>query len=442
MRRTKTYSIVLAVIALFLSACQPREEKVSENSNTVESTGKITAKQINSENNRVTNAECQCSCPPAATPACNKPATQAAAKSSVENAPSFDPLVPTKWSAIDLTVYTVAESWPAWLQSCSALQDNSDWAAVCQKTKSLNNAYAGKPPKKLIQSFFVNNFNLFAVNNQQGDQGLTTGYYQPLLKGSRQQSVNYPFPLYSTPSDLVTVSLAAQFPSLEHQRVRGRLQGQKLIPYYTRADIDLPLSPIQNNALLYLNNEIDLFFLHIQGSGMVELDTGERIQVGYDNHNGHPYHSIGRVLIRRGDLAASQASMAGIKRWAKEHPNQLRALLNENPSYVFFRELPKGLPGPLGSLGVPLHAEQAIAVDKRYIPLGAPVLLSTTYPNSARKLNKLMMAQDTGGAIKGPVRADFYWGAGDQAGAKAGAMKQKSKMWVLLPKTIKQPNDN
>ena len=150
--------------------------------------------------------------------------------------------------------------------------------------------------------------------------------------------------------------------------------------------------------------------------------------------SGYTYRSIGRELIDRGELTASEASMQGIKQWARNNPTRLRELLNANPSYVFFRELPAGLPGPLGALGVPLTAERSVAVDPRYIPLGAPVFLATTYPNSSTPLNRLMLAQDTGGAIKGGVRADFYWGAGDVAGQRAGAMKQPGKIWVLLPK--------
>src|SRR5690606_20396836 len=144
--------------------------------------------------------------------------------------------------------------------------------------------------------------------------------------------------------------------------------------------------------------------------------------------------SIGRVLIEQGELSRDKASMQGIKDWARNNPHKLRELLYSNPSYVFFRELPAGLPGPLGALGVPITSERSVAVDPRHIPLGAPVFLATTYPNSSKPLNRLMMAQDTGGAIKGGVRADFFWGAGNQAGKKAGAMKQQGRIWVLLPK--------
>jgi membrane-bound lytic murein transglycosylase A len=157
------------------------------------------------------------------------------------------------------------------------------------------------------------------------------------------------------------------------------------------------------------------------------------MHVGYADQNGQAYNSIGRVLVERGELTLDQASMQGIKNWAKNNPTKLRDLLNANPSYVFFRELPSGLSGPLGALGVPLTAERSVAIDPKYIPLGAPLLLSTTEPNSTKLLNRMMVAQDTGGAIKGGVRADFFWGAGDAAGKQAGSMKQSGKIWVLLP---------
>ncbi|MBC7697219.1 MAG: MltA domain-containing protein, partial [Bacteroidia bacterium] len=207
-------------------------------------------------------------------------------------------------------------------------------------------------------------------------------------------------------------------------------------PYYTRADIEMDASPIKGREFIYIDDIIDVFFLQIQGSGLVQLDSGEQVHVGYADQNGQTYNSIGRLLIERGELTLATASMQGIKNWARNNPTKLKDLLNSNPSYVFFRELPAGLPGPLGALGVPILAERTVAIDAKFVPLGAPVFLSTTEPNSAKPLKRLMMAQDTGGAIKGGVRADFFWGSGFDAGAKAGAMKQSGKIWVLLPKNF------
>jgi membrane-bound lytic murein transglycosylase A len=173
--------------------------------------------------------------------------------------------------------------------------------------------------------------------------------------------------------------------------------------------------------------------MQIQGSGRVKLDGKETIALGYADQNGYPYRSVGRLLVDRGDLPLEKASMQGIKAWAKQNPDKLQELLNYNASYVFFREMPRGLPGPVGALGVPLTARRSIAVDARYVPLGAPVFLATTMPNAHQPLNRLMVAQDTGGAIRGPVRADFFWGFGEEAATLAGRMRQSGKMWVLLP---------
>lgn len=382
---------------------------------------------------------CICQCDQAKKPA---PITKADTKKEtpidIHQDTNLSRLTPASWHSIQwYSQQQLTKAWPAWLQSCRILKKDNKWKSVCKAANTLNNQYSSQPSNQAIQRYFFNHFNLFKLSNEKGtSSGLVTGYYQPVLKGSYTRSAQYQYPIFHTPSDLIEVSLADQYPALRHKRVRGRLNNGKLTPYYSRAEIETPHSPIAQSAFLYLDNLIDVFFLHIQGSGVVALDSGDVIQVGYANHNGHPYRSIGKILIQRGDLKASQASMKGIKQWARQHPQQVRALLNQNPSFVFFRTLPKGLPGPLGALGAPLLPEQAIAVDKRYVPLGAPVFLSTTYPNSPRPLKKLVMAQDTGGAIKGSVRADFYWGAGLKAGAKAGAMKQQGQMWVLLPKSF------
>jgi membrane-bound lytic murein transglycosylase A len=166
----------------------------------------------------------------------------------------------------------------------------------------------------------------------------------------------------------------------------------------------------------------------------VQLDNGETMRIGYADQNGHPYRSIGKWLVDNGELTLDKASMQGIKDWGRRNPQRLPELLNANPSYVFFRELPNHLPGPLGALGVPLTEERSIAIDPRGMPLGAPVWLATTRPYSSLIMNRLMLAQDTGGAIRGNVRADFFWGFGDEAGRQAGAMKQRGRMWVLLPR--------
>ena len=329
----------------------------------------------------------------------------------------------------------LALAWPAWLQSCAALKTKQPWQAVCAVAEALS-----APTSEAIQAYLQQYFTVYRTTNADGsDTGLITGYYEPLLKGSRSKTNTYRYPLYAKPDDLVTIELASLYPELANKRVRGRLTGSKVVPYYNRGEIDVDQSPLQGKELLWVDDAIDAFFLQIQGSGLIQLDSGEKVHVGYADQNGQAYQSIGRLLIDRGELTADKASMQGIKNWARNNLDKLRDLLNSNPSYVFFRELPAGLPGPIGALGVPILAERVVAVDQRYVPLGAPIFVATTYPNSSKPLNRLMMAQDTGGAIKGGVRADFFWGAGNEAGRQAGAMKQKGRIWILLPKDFVLP---
>ncbi|MDP1595466.1 MAG: murein transglycosylase A [Methylotenera sp.] len=345
-------------------------------------------------------------------------------------------LKPTQWDEIDgLQTDNLSLAWPAWMQSCSTLVNKPTWQKACNAALQLNSQTTSKPSKNAVQAYFKQYFSVYKTTNVDGsDNGLITGYYQPLLKGSRTQSAQYPYPLYASPNDLITVELDTLFPELKFKRVRGRLVGNKLVPYYNRAEIETEDSPVKGQEFIYIDDIIDVFFLQIQGSGLVQLENGEQVHVGYANQNGHTYNSIGRLLIERGELTLAQASMQGIKNWARNNLDKLRELLNNNPSYVFFRELPAGLPGPLGALGVPVLGGRSVAVDPKFVPLGAPVFLSTTEPNTNKPLKRLMMAQDTGGAIKGGVRADFFWGTGVDAGSKAGAMKQLGKIWVLLPK--------
>ena len=340
-------------------------------------------------------------------------------------------LKPTKWDEIDgFNQDNLTQAWPAWLQSCSTLINKPDWLSACTAANTLK-----IPSNFAINAYYKKYFTPYVATNTDGsDIGLITGYYEPLLHGSRKKSVQSPYPLYRQPNDLISVELGEIYPDLKFKRVRGRLVGNKLVPYYTRAEIETEPSPLQGKEFIWVDDIIDVFYLQIQGSGLVQLDNGEQVHVGYVDQNGYTYNSIGRLLVERGELTLDQASMQGIKNWARNHLDKLRELLNSNPSYVFFKELPSGLPGPLGALGVPIIAQHVVAIDPKYIPLGAPIFLSTTQPNSNIPLKRLMMAQDTGGAIKGGVRADFFWGAGNEAGKQAGAMKQKGKIWVLLPK--------
>ena len=270
--------------------------------------------------------------------------------------------------------------------------------------------------------------------NPDGTQeGTITGYYEPVLKGSRKQSTAFHVPVYGVPDDLLVVDLGEIYPELKSLRLRGRLEGRRIVPYYPRADIESGKAKMTGREILWMEDPVELFFLQIQGSGKIVLDGAETVRISYADQNGYPYKSVGRLLVERGELTLDQASMQGIKAWSARNPDRLAELLNQNASYVFFREVPVTSDGPPGALGVPLTTARSLAVDPRAVPLGAPVFLSTTMPNSPQPLNRLMAAQDTGGAIKGAVRGDVYWGSGPDAGALAGRMRQNGKLWVLLP---------
>jgi membrane-bound lytic murein transglycosylase A len=284
------------------------------------------------------------------------------------------------------------------------------------------------------RSFFESAFVPYALVSSEGtDSGLITGYYEPIIEGARAPTPTHRLPIFGVPDDLVVVDLGTTVPETRNLRLRGRLDGRRLVPYHSRAEIEGRGPAFPAPVLAWTADAVELFFLQIQGSGQVRLESGERIRIGYADQNGHPFRSLGRYLIERGEMTLDQASMQGIKAWAAANPHKLQDALNANPSYVFFRELPP-TDGPIGALGVPLSAEHSIAVDRRFVPLGAPVYLATTQPNSSVPLERLMIAQDTGGAIRGPVRADFFWGTGPDAGLLAGRMRQQGRMWVLLPK--------
>ena len=328
------------------------------------------------------------------------------------------------WASDDLDA-----AWPAFLQSCRGMVSKPHgpaWKRVCDLAKAHNG--------KNTRQFFETNLKPHAILAADGNaNGLVTGYYEPLLRGSRTQTSSFAQAVRGVPDDLLTIDLSAIFPELKDKRVRGRLEGNKVVPYWSRAEIGARGDKVPSRTLLYTDDAVELFFLQVQGSGRVKMPDGSMVRLNYGDQNGHPYQSIGKVLIERGELKLEEASMQGIQAWARANPARLNDLLNANPSYVFFREVPNSADGPQGALGVPLVAERSIAVDPRSVPLGAPVFLATTRPNSNQAMNRLVMAQDTGGAIKGAVRADFFWGFGKEAGELAGRMKQAGKMWVLLP---------
>jgi membrane-bound lytic murein transglycosylase A len=347
-------------------------------------------------------------------------------------APLFTPVafeVLPGWQQDDLR-----QAWPAFMASCRVLSvkpDKPDWKSACGAAKAVD-AGDGVAIRQYFETYFVPNL----VRGADGaDTGLITGYYEPMLRGSRQRGGAYQTPLYKVPDDLVTVDLASVYPNLKGMRLRGRLSGKTVVPYSTRAEIER--SHLPGKELVWVDDPVEAFFLEVQGSGRVQLDgSGDVVRVAYADQNGHPYKAIGRWLVEQGELTADQASAQGIKAWVAAHPERRQELFNVNPSYIFFREehLPDPGVGPKGALGVPLTPSRSVAIDPSFLPLGAPIFLSTTQPASDVPVQRLMMGQDTGGAIRGAVRADFFFGFGGQAAENAGRMKQRGQLWVLLPR--------
>lgn len=305
-----------------------------------------------------------------------------------------------------------------------------DWWSPCAALLAV------PPADEAVRNTFEALFVPLAVDG--GSEGLFTGYYEPELQGSRTQSLGYPAPLYRRPPDLITAALADFRPDLGDETLVGRIADGQLRPYHTRSEIDAGALAGRGLELLWLADPIDAFFLQVQGSGRVTLAEGGGVRVGYAASNGHPYTAIGRVLVERGEMTKEQASMQRVRQWLRDHPDQAMALMQMNARYIFFREIEGD--GPIGSLGVPLTPGRSLAIDASLLPLGTPMWLDTTYPpgtpEAGRPLRRLMVAQDTGGAIKGAVRGDIYWGSGETALRYAGPMKQQGRYYLLLPKAV------
>ncbi|WP_454784052.1 murein transglycosylase A [Legionella sp. WA2024007413] len=270
-----------------------------------------------------------------------------------------------------------------------------------------------------------------------GKPGLFTGYYVPIIKGSYKKSKEFHVPLYETPEDLVTSDLGLFFNDLKSRRIVGRLEGKKLVPYYTREEINNGALKGKARVLVWINSPIDRLFLEIQGSGVIELEDGSHLSIGYDSQNGKPYTAIAGVLIKKGVMTKDNASMQAIKRYLEAHPKQMDKVINQNKSFVFFHKMSDGV--ALGSQGVALTPGYSLAIDKQWVPMGAPLWLTTTRPdsnnpNENKPMQRLMIAQDTGGAIRGKVRGDVFWGGGEKATLIAGHMKNHGHYWILLPK--------
>ena len=360
----------------------------------------------------------------------------------------------------------------AFRQSCRVVAKQPAWSSPCGDLAGLN-----PQDNDAIRQFFEARFTAWKMHDGARDSGLITGYYEPAIKGSLTRSDRMPYPVYGVPGDLLTLAVPASvraagqgvarrvsanrlawvpgaveagpgqvtvmlsdFTAQSQTVIKGRIQDGRLVPYYSRAQIARGMGVNHAPVLAWVGDPVELFFMQIQGAGRIHLDNGQVLRVGVGDNNGYGYQSIGRWLADHGEMPLSGASMTGIQSWVRAHPDQQDALFNTNPRYIFFRAMPEADGGPVGTLGVPLTDGYSIAVDPHYIPLGAPVYLATTWPSSQQPLTRLVAAQDTGNAIRGPIRADFFWGFGDEAGENAGRMKASGSLWLLLPNGVQPSN--
>ncbi|WP_062307230.1 murein transglycosylase A [Polynucleobacter sinensis] len=351
---------------------------------------------------------------------CSTPSTRAGYRASGSAPASYSsPIASFKsaswenlpgWQEDNLT-----QAWPAWLKSCEALRKRSseiNWRQVCAQAGSVS-ARDGQA----IRQYFEANFLVYEVRNtaSSSETGLITGYYEPVMNGSQSRTATYTVPLYGLPS---------------------AWKGAKPNPAPARAEL-MSSGVLKGSEIAWVQDPVAAAFMQIQGSGKIRLEDGRVLRLGYAGTNDQPFKSFAQWLLDRKEITRSEATMQGISAWARRNPGRVEEMLNANPRFVFFKELPGNVSadlGPNGALGVPLTAERSIAIDLKALPLGAPVFLSTTKPLSSQALQKLVMAQDTGKAIVGGVRADYYWGSGDSAGELAGRMKQDGRMWLLLPR--------
>ncbi|MCK9473004.1 murein transglycosylase A [Sulfurimonas sp.] len=303
-------------------------------------------------------------------------------------------------------------------QSCKTAKTREIYKDLCMRSADATDA------KEFLTSYFTP-YKISLPNDDK--DGLLTGYYEPEIKGSLTKKEPYVYPVYTTPKDLVVIDLSQQYPELKNYRLRGRVVGNRVVPYYDRKNVNI--TPIDSEVLCYTDSKIDLFFLEVQGSGRVTLDDGSTIFVGYDNQNGYQYSSIGKYLVSISEIPLEKISLQSIKAWLEQNPSRIDEVLNYNKSMVFFRQKDKPASG---SLGVVLTPKRSIAVDRRYIPLGSMLYLSAK--TEAVDFNHVVMAQDTGGAIKGTLRADIFMGYGEEAKEIAGELKAPLKLWILLPK--------
>jgi membrane-bound lytic murein transglycosylase A len=366
------------------------------------------------------------------------PAAETALLTGVRAGPAFAEL--GGWAEADLR-----PALDAFRKSCRALVRRTDGSGLTQAAE-WNEACAAAPAAADPRSFFETYFAPVTVG---AGTGLNTGYFEPELMGSRAAAPGYAVPIYRRPADLIEVDLGLFADNLKGRRIRGRVDGSAMVPYFERGQIEDGALAGKGLEIGYAADPYELFFLHIQGSGRLRLPDGQVMRIGYDGQNGREYVGIGSRLRQMNLLGPGQATMDGIIAWLKANPDQGRALMRENKSYIFFKELTGD--GPLGAMNVALTPEYSVAADPKFVPLGAPLWLDTMIPEptgtrtpdgragyAMTPFRRLMVAQDTGGAIKGANRFDLFWGPGARARAIAGGLSSQGRATLLLPRAAAQ----
>jgi len=350
----------------------------------------------------------------------------------------LDSLSKQTWQKIDFSQLpgwkhdSLLEAVPAILNS---LEEDSNTSEADQLI--LQELKKNMSDESTVRQFFSQQFQAWEISSEaQKNQGFFTGYYQPSVVGRREKSDRFWYPLYRNPTDLLTIHDLGHFKTeLAGHRFGARLDNHRLIPYYTRQEIDSGILHGKNLEICWLESDVEAYFIHIQGSAYIEFEDHQAIQISCSGHNGHSYTSIGKALVDSGEIMAQDISLQAIKQWFDQNPKRKKDLLNQNKSYIFFQEEDKNLEWPLGAQGVPLTAGRSMAVDPRFIPLGSLLWLDIEYPGSDNhRIQQLIVAQDMGSAIKGLNRGDFFWGRGDQAEKYAGQMKSSGTYYLITPK--------
>ncbi len=309
-----------------------------------------------------------------------------------------------------------------------------DWKPVCTDLLALDPAGMDA---QAARAFIENRFVPFGTIGENGEDGLFTGYYEASARGARARSARYKVPVYRRPDDLVSVDLGRFDSDFRGRTIAGRVNGGRLVPYADRRAINRGHLAGRGLEILWLDDPVDAFFLEIQGSGRVTLDDGTVLRVGFAAKNGRPYTAIGRVLVDVGAMPPEQVSMQSIRAWLAANPGKARVVMERNRAFVFFRVLEGD--GPIGAEGVALTPERSLAVDRRFLAMGVPMFIAAapeagTAAEGLAPVRRLMVAQDTGGAIRGAVRGDIFLGWGEDAAARAGRMRLRGRAWILLPR--------